>query len=184
LDGAGIKETDVIIGFHAGSATFKNQTKRRWEPEKFAELARNLTEKRNFYILIFGGPEETELKEKIRLISKSPKVLIPPSNTIIESAALMKRCSVFVTNDSGMMHLASATKTPTVSIIGPTNTNYIHPWHTEYEIASLYLDCSPCFFYSPKPLTCSRTDIKFKCIKELTVEMVYQKVIRLLKRNS
>lgn len=184
LSGAGVKETDTVVGFHAGSATFKNQTKRRWEPEKFAKLARKLVEKENGFILIFGGPEETKLKEEIRRASKSSRVLIPPSSTIIESAALMKMCNVFVTNDSGMMHLAAATKTPTVAIIGPTNTNYIHPWHTKYGIASLFLECSPCFIYSPRPLTCSRNDVKFKCMKELTVEMVVQKVVHLISRHQ
>jgi lipopolysaccharide heptosyltransferase II len=183
LNGAGIEETDTAIGFHAGSAVFKNQIKRRWEPEKFAELAGRLTENANTHVLIFGGPEETELKKTIQQASKSSRVLIPTSNTIVESAALLKRCSVFVTNDSGMMHIAASTKTPTVAIIGPTNTNYIHPWHTEYEIASLFLECSPCFIYSPRPLKCFRKDVKFKCVKELTVEMVFQRVIHLLSRN-
>jgi heptosyltransferase-2 len=184
FSGAGIKETDTVIGFHAGSATFKNQTKRRWEPQKFAELAKLLAEKKNAYILIFGGPEETNLKTEIQQGSGSSNVLIPPSATILESAALIKRCNAFVTNDSGMMHLASATKTPTVGIIGPTNVNYIHPWHTEYEIASLFLECSPCFVYSPRPLKCFRKDVRFKCIRELTVEMVFQRVLHLLDRNQ
>ena len=183
LNGAGIKETDALIGFHAGSATFKNQIKRRWEPQKFAELARLLVDKENAHVLIFGGPEEADLKTEILQAVGSPNVLIPAGDTIAKSAALINRCDAFVTNDSGMMHLASAMKTPTVAIIGPTNTNYIHPWHTEYEIASLFLECSPCFIYSPRPLKCFRKDVKFKCIRELTVEMVYQKVLHLLGRN-
>lgn len=184
LNDNGIRETDIVIGFHAGSATFKNQIKRRWEPAKFAALAKILVEKKGAYVLILGGQEETELKKEIKQSSKSPRVLIPPSGTIIESAALMKTCNAFVTNDSGMMHLAAATKTPTVAIIGPTNTNYIHPWHTEYEIASLFLECSPCFIYSPRPLICSRNNVEFKCIKELTVEMVFQKVLHLIGRHQ
>ena len=180
LEEANIKEDDVVIGMHAGSATFKNQIKRRWEPQKFAELARLIVEKRNSHILIFGGPEETDLKNEIARASGSPRVLIPRSKGIIETAAIMSRCNAFVTNDSGMMHLAAALKIPTVAIIGPTNINYISPWHTKYEIASLFLDCSPCFIYSPRPLSCSRIDVKFKCIKELEVEAVYEKVAHLL----
>lgn len=95
----------------------------------------------------------------------------------------MKRCNVFVTNDSALMHIASALGLKVVAIIGPTNEYYIHPWKTEYKIASLYLDCSPCFFYSPKPLTCSRTDVKFKCIKELSVDMVLNKVNEFINEN-
>ncbi len=184
MSDAQVESSGPVIGFHAGSATFKNQVKRRWEPGKFSELARLLAERKNAVVLLFGGPEETELKKEIQRLSMSPGVLIPPSGTIIESAALMKMCSVFVTNDSGMMHLASAMKVPTVAIIGPTNTNYIHPWHTENKIASLFLECSPCFIYSPRPLKCFRKDVEFKCIRELNVEMVFQKVTSLLEHTG
>jgi heptosyltransferase-2 len=74
------------------------------------------------------------------------------------------------------MHVASGMNLRVVAIIGPTNPAYIHPWKTEYKIVSLNLECSPCFIYSPRPLKCFRDDIKFKCIKELTVEMVYNQL--------
>jgi len=130
-------------------------------------------------ILLFGGLDEKELKEEI--IEKSlGKIINVKTDDIVQSAAVMSKCKVFVSNDSGLMHIAAALGLKVVSIIGPTNTNYIHPWKTEYRIASINLDCAPCFFYSPKPLTCSRTDVKFKCIKDLDVELVYKKVIELL----
>ena len=92
----------------------------------------------------------------------------------------MKRCNLFVTNDSSLMHVASALKLKVVAIIGPTNPDYIHPWKTEHKIVSLNLDCSPCFIYSPRPLNCYRTDVLFKCIKELNVEMVYNAVLNFI----
>ena len=60
-----IRKDDLIIGFHPGSATLKNQANRRWEPEKYAELGRRLIKNNNAKILVFGGPEETELKNDI-----------------------------------------------------------------------------------------------------------------------
>jgi heptosyltransferase-2 len=78
------------------------------------------------------------------------------------------------------MHVASALKLRVVAIIGPTNPNYIHPWKTEHKIVTLNLDCAPCFIYSPRPLICFRKDIKFKCIKELGVELVYKVVAEFL----
>jgi len=110
----------------------------------------------------------------------SEKVIVVNAESLIQSTAIMRRCNVFVTNDSSQMHIAAALGLKVVAIIGPTNQNYIHPWKTEYKIVSLNLDCSPCFFYSPKPLICNRTDLKFKCIIELTVDMVYGSVIRYL----
>lgn len=169
-----INEDDLIVGFHPGCATLKNHIKRRWELEKFAELGKKLIKEKNAKIFLFGGPEEEELKSSINKMIDSENSLVIKTERFLQSIAIMKRCNVFVTNDSALMHIASALGLKVVAIIGPTNQHYIHPWKTEYKIVSLNLDCSPCFFYSPKPLSCSRTDVKFKCIKELNVEMVYK----------
>ncbi len=176
-----ISENNLVIGFHPGCATLKNHIKRRWEPEKFSELAKLLIKNENAKILIFGGPEELELKEKIFAQIKSPNCFVVETKSLSTSAAVLKRCNVFVTNDSSLMHVASALKLDVVAIIGPTNKNFIHPWKTEYKIVTLDLECSPCFFYSPKPLKCYRDDVLFKCIKELNVDMVYAAVKEMLK---
>ncbi len=170
-----ISENNLVIGFHPGCSTLKNHEKRRWETGKFAELGKKLIENHNAKILIFGGPEEKKLKDDIKKINR-PDIISVNTTSLLHTASIMKRCNIFVTNDSSLMHIASALKLNVVAIIGPTNKNYIHPWKTNYKIASLELECSPCFYYSPKPLTCSRRDVKFKCIKELSVDLVYDKV--------
>ena len=176
----GISSEELVVGFHPGCATLKNHIKRRWEPEKFAELAKKLINNHSAKILIFGGPEEKELKEQISSLINSERVNVVNAESLTKSSAIMQRCKIIVTNDSSQMHIAAALGLKVVAIIGPTNQNYIHPWKTEHQIVSLNLDCSPCFFYSPTPLICHRTDVKFKCIKELTVEMVYQSVEKYL----
>lgn len=175
-----ISSKDLVIGFHPGCATLKNHIKRRWEPEKFSLLANKLIDKYSAKILIFGGPEESELKKEVRKNIQSENALEIETGTLLQSAAIMKRCNLFITNDSALMHIASALQLPVVAIIGPTNTNYIHPWKTKHTIASLKLECSPCFFYSPKPLSCKRDDVKFKCIKELSVELVINSINKFL----
>lgn len=177
-----INDSDLVIGFHPGCATLKNHIKRRWEAEKFAELAKKLIVEKNAKIFLFGGPEEEELKQRINSMIDSENSFIIKTETFLQSVAVMKRCNLFITNDSALMHVASALKLKVVAIIGPTNIKYIHPWKTEYRIASLNLECSPCFFYSPKPLSCSRTDVQFKCIKELEVDLVYAKAEELLEQ--
>jgi lipopolysaccharide heptosyltransferase II len=177
-----ISENDLVVGFHPGSAILKNQIRRRWEPEKFAVLGKKLISEYNAKILIFGGPEEDELKEKISNQINSRNTIIVKTADLAGSAAIMKKCSLFVTNDSSLMHVASAMKLNIIAIIGPTNPNYIHPWKTDYKIVRLDLDCSPCFIYSPRPLICFRNDIKFKCIKEMTVDMVYATAKEFLSR--
>ncbi|MFZ1519197.1 MAG: glycosyltransferase family 9 protein [Ignavibacteriaceae bacterium] len=171
-----ILEKDFVVGFHPGCATLKNHIKRRWEPEKFAELGKKLIKEKNAKLFLFGGPEEEELKLSINKMIDSEKSITIKTEKFLQSIAIMKRCNVFVTNDSALMHIASALGLKIIAIIGPTNPHYIHPWKTEHKIVSLNLDCAPCFFYSPKPLTCSRTDVQFKCIKELEVDKVWNNI--------
>ena len=171
-----INENDFVVGFHPGCATLKNHINRRWEPEKFAELGKKLINEKNAKVFLFGGPEEEELKSSINKTIDSEKSYIIKTEKFLQSIAIMKRCNVFVTNDSALMHVASALGLKVIAIIGPTNPHYIHPWKTEHKIVTLNLDCAPCFFYSPAPLTCSRTDVQFKCIKELDVDLVYNNI--------
>lgn len=176
-----IKDDDYVIGFHPGCSTLKNHTKRRWEPEKFSDLGKKLIENKNCKILIFGGPEENELKNFICKKINSERSIAVKANNLSQAAAVMTRCNLFVTNDSSLMHIASALQLNVIAIIGPTSSNYIHPWKTKHKIVSLHLDCSPCFVYSPKPLSCSRKDVQFKCIKELEVEKVYEEINNFIK---
>ncbi|MBS3946024.1 MAG: glycosyltransferase family 9 protein [Melioribacter sp.] len=174
---------ELVIGFHPGCSPLKNHEKRRWETEKFALLAQKLIDSYSAKILVFGGPEEEPIKEKIVRLTNSKNILTVKANSILQTAAVMNRCNLFITNDSSLMHIAAALKLNTVVILGPTNKNYIYPWKTEFKIASLALDCSPCFYYSPKHLSCSRSDVKFKCIKELDVNLVYDKAAEFLNNS-
>lgn len=176
-----LKEGVVRIGFHPGCAIFKNHINRRWEPGKFAALGKMLKERHGFELMLFGGPEEKELRREIMSVAGEGVFHEPASKNLSQSAALIKKCDLFITNDSSLMHVSSAMGVKVLALIGPTNVHYIHPWMTEHKIVSLELDCAPCFFYSPKPLECSREDVKYKCIRELGVEKVYEEALNLLK---
>ena len=167
-----IRRDVPYVGFHAGCSPLKNHTKRRWDPDNFIELGKKLITESNVNILIFGGPEENELKTEIKEGINSSNCFVTDMKNLGESAALIQKCDVFVTNDSSLMHVASAMQRKVVAVIGPTNSAYIHPWKTDYKIVSLHLECSPCFFYSPKHLACTRTDTEFKCIREISIDMV------------
>lgn len=180
LSNLNIGSETVLIGFHPGCNTLKNHANRRWDTENFAALANKLIEEKNAFILIFGGLEEKELKASVKESINSSRAAAVETGSFAESAAVMAKCDVFVSNDSSLMHTAAALQLNTVAVIGPTNTNYIHPWKTNFKIASINLDCAPCFYYSPRPLTCIRTDKKWKCIKDLPVELVYNEVLEFI----
>lgn len=175
-----ITKADLLIGFHPGCSLTKNHIKRRWEPEKFADLAKMLIVRLKAKVILLGGPEEADLRSDIIKLTEDEHIYSPNTTNLAQSAALIKMCNAFVTNDSSLMHVASAMKQNVVAVIGPTNKNYIHPWKTNYRIASLNKDCAPCFFYSPKPLTCNLQEDKFSCIQNLTTEQVYKEVTTIL----
>jgi len=167
-----------LVGFHPGTATLKNQARRRWAPEKFAELARRLTRNQDVRVLVFGGPEEKELKQFIA--SEAGDGTMPvTTETVLEAAALIAKCSIFVSGDSGLMHIAAAMQTPIVAIFGPTHPEWVHPYRSPYIIIRRELPCSPCFYYSPRPLTC-RSGLNFECVRSITVDEVEQAVAKLL----
>ncbi len=161
-----------IIGFHAGSATFKGHINKRWSADKFSELAMRLGKDYGTKILLFGT--EKDVNEAIWNNSKD-STLIPTETNIMQSIALMKKCSLFVSNDAALMHIAAALQIPVVAIFGYTNYKELSPWKTKNIIVRKELDCSPCFFNSPKPVNCIFSgEDEFKCIKTISVDEVLE----------
>jgi heptosyltransferase-2 len=178
-----LASTGHLIGFHAGTALFKNHIWRRWAPEKFAELAKKIKSELGATILLFGGPDDIEANEKIMSLA-SDAIIEVKTRSIMDSIAVMQRLSLFVSNDSALMHIAGGLNLPTVAIFGPTNETYVHPWKTEYEIVHTGIECRPCFYYSPKPLTCYRSpEEHFLCIRNIEVEQVFDSAKRMLEKN-
>lgn len=168
-----------LIGFHTGSATFKNHIHKRWAADKFVELAKLLHRKFLAHIILFGTEEELNksILKEIKHFGYLPKV-----NSILPSIALMQKCKFFISNDTALMHIASALQIPTIAIFGYTNFNELHPWKSKYRVVRKELECSPCFFNSPFPVKCIYTgEDEYKCIKTIEVDEVIKAVDELVK---
>jgi heptosyltransferase-2 len=171
-----VKENDLtgktLVGFHAGSAVLKNHIHKRWDKKKFAELGNLLREKYNAKILLFGN--EFDLNLEIDEMLNGQGILASTSN-YMDSIARMRFCNLFVSNDSAFLHSSAAFKIPTVGIFGYTNAQELFPWGTKHLIVRIELDCSPCFYNSPKPVQCLWTgEDEFKCMKLITVKDVFE----------
>jgi heptosyltransferase-2 len=118
LEKYNISREDLVIGFHPGCATLKNHIKRRWEPEKFSLLAEKLIKEYKAKVLVFGGPEEEDLKKTVAAGAGSSDAIVVNTENLAQNAAVMKRCNLFITNDSSLMHVASA---------DPVKTPEVHP---------------------------------------------------------
>jgi len=163
-------EGKPLIGFHAGSAIFKGHINKRWSAVKYGSLAKQLSQMYGARILLFGT--ETDVNELIQKLGGSD-VMIPKTTTLMQSLALMQKCSLFVSNDSALMHLAAALQIPQAAIFAYTNYHELHPWKNTHVIVRTELDCSPCFFNSPKPVNCIyKGKDEFKCIKLVEVSDV------------
>lgn len=170
--------SENLIGFHPGSALLKNHINKRWDKNKFAELGKILIEKHNVTILLFGN--EFELIDEINQALEG-RAIIASTNNFLDSLVRMKYCKVFVSNDTAFLHSAAALQIPVVGIFGYTNHRELYPWKTKHVIVRKDYDCSPCFYNSPKAASCKWSgNEKFKCIKDIMVDEVYNAVLQLL----
>jgi ADP-heptose:LPS heptosyltransferase len=106
------------VGIHPGSGL--GLIYKRWAAKQFSELVYQLSED-GFHIVLFGGPGEEELALAIQKGSRSKLTNYAGKLSIIETAKKIAECEVFVTNDSGLMHLAGMLNLPVIAIFGPTN---------------------------------------------------------------
>lgn len=175
-------ENKFVVGIHSGSGGVWQEAK-RWPEEKFAKLCDGLIEGENVKVLIFGGPEEKELKEKIRNLSRHRKDIYIVEASLKKVAALIRRCNLFISNDSGLMHVAVAVRGPKViGIFGPTNYKRTGPYGNNCYIVRREISCSPCLKY-PFHSTSSRIKCQrnFECLKKIKVEDVINRVNQILR---
>lgn len=168
----------LVVGFHAGSALLKNHINKRWDKNKYSELGKKLMEEKNALILLFGN--EFELNNEINEMMGGRGVIASTKN-FMDSMARQKFCDLFVSNDTAFLHSAAAFGIPTVGIFGYTNHKELYPWNCSHIIVRKELECSPCFFNSPKPATCIYSgEDEFKCMKTIGVEEVFAACEKLL----
>jgi ADP-heptose:LPS heptosyltransferase len=102
----GIADDDFLVGVNLGGTGQK-----RWEIKNFIELGKWLEEKENVKAIYIWGPEERELVKSLDVSGVLSEILPLP-----KLSALLQRCNLFISSDSGIMHLATAVGTPTLAI--------------------------------------------------------------------
>ena len=161
--------TKPTLGINAG-ATYGSA--KRWYPERFAEVASEFSDK--FDIIIFGGPGEVEMAKEIEdnLVSLNTHnfINLAGKTNIEELCSNIAGCSLFITNDSGPMHVAAAYQVPTVAIFGPTKHKETSQWMNEKsKIVREEMECAPCM-KRECPLK------HHECMKNITASKVIEAV--------
>lgn len=150
---------------------------RRWVSKSWplinvASLCDELARRLNTRVVITGTKEDLKDVQDLRLMTKSKPVIASGKTNLLQLAALIKRCSVFITTDSATMHIASCMNTPFIALFGPTEPERHVPVSAEHIVIKHKMKCSPCY----KP-TCNRD---YRCMKKITVEEVINAVERSL----
>lgn len=159
-----------IIGINPGTLA----DAKRWPAGSFIELIKLLNSKFNASVILTWGKVE---KEQAEVIAKNSKCIMASNTNLNELGCLILRCHLFITNDTSPMHMAAALKIPTIGIFGPTDWRIWSNPNDKFIPVSTKVPCGPCSDFWCKKSK-EKKDI---CIKNVTVDQVFEKAKELLK---
>jgi heptosyltransferase II len=136
-----IPDGGLLLGLGPG-AVFGGA--KRWPAERFAQIGDMAVQHWGATVLIFGSGRESAICGRVRGAMQSPSLDLSGRTSLGEAMGLIERCSFFVTNDSGLMHIAAALKVPTAAIFGPTDPVATGPMGPHTRIVRHETSCAPC----------------------------------------
>jgi len=131
-----------VVGLNPGAAY---GPAKKWPAARYAELAGRLGREYGATLLVFGTAADQEAAALIKEQAPEQVVDVTGKTTLAEAMALIGCCDAFVTNDSGLMHVAAAQQVPLVAIFGSTDEVATGPFCDTAVIMKKELPCSPCF---------------------------------------
>ena len=158
------------VGIHPGAFFGESKT---WPLEHFKTLIHRLVDSGVGQVFILGGPDEVELTGQLNAMSGGRAVNLAGKDTLETLPALLSRLDVFISGDTGPLHVAALVKTPTIALFGPTDYRRTGPRGPRSRVIHKALDCSPCF-----ARTCPLGH--HDCMKRITPEEVASEVVELL----
>jgi len=164
-----------VIGISPGAA-YGNA--KRWLPERFAEVARTF-QPLSAAVLVFGSASERPLCEEVAgslLRSHIEARNLAGQTTLREFIDLAAACRLFLTNDSGAMHVASALAVPTVAIFGATDDATTGPTGPLARVVREHAECSPCLLRD--------CPIDHRCMTRVTADKVAAVALELWKKSA
>ena len=155
LEAHGVQEGDLLIAAHAGAT---NGLAKRWPIPHWAALADQLISELGAKVVLTGAASDREITGAILGRMRQTPLDFTGKTTIPQLAALLARCDLVISGDSGPLHMAGAVGTPVVAIHGPTDPALSGPVGKDATVLKLGIWCSPCYdasfwavcrFYNP-----------------------------------
>ena len=152
---------------------------KQWDPERFGAVARTLVEARRATIVLTGGPGDEALVEAVRCRLPPEHVVdATRASGLLAVGAILQRCDLMITGDTGPMHLAAAVGTPIVAVFGPSDPRRYAPRGARDRIVRIDLPCAPCNRIRLPPARCTgRTP---DCLALLTPDRVVDAALAIL----
>lgn len=166
----GIGEREPIVGIGPG-ATYGPA--KMWFPERFALVVDRLIEDFSVPVILLGSSDDRHSADQVQQSSKNRLINLAGETNLKEAISLIARCDLFISNDSGLMHVAGALGIPTIAIFGSTNPQTTSPVGEKSIVISNDVACSPCL-----KKICP-TD--FRCMDLIGVDEVYDVARGILK---
>lgn len=164
-----LRDHRPLVMFHPGARYWF----KAWPVERFAELADRLADACPCHILVGGAEQDLQTAEAIRQRARAPVSVLAGRLTLLEFAAVLRRCALFIGNDNGPMHMAAAIGTPVVALFGPSNPAEWGPRSEKAAVLYKGLDCRQCFHPA-----CERGEQN--CMRQIAVEEVLEAGTKLL----
>jgi heptosyltransferase-2 len=169
----GFPKRGRIVALSSGAA---HGSAKRWPPEYFAELARRMAGELDASLLVICGPDDREIADDIVRMADCDRVqsLTREPTSIGLSKAVVRRCQLLITNDSGPRHIAAAFGVPSITLFGPTDPLWSENYHPQDLHLRRPVPCAPCG-RRRCPLAHHR------CMRELTVDSVFDAAAQMLR---
>jgi heptosyltransferase-2 len=164
--------TGIVIALNPGASNPIKQ----WSAEQFSTLADNLAEKISAKVIIIGGKEDAALAASIaRAAKKAMPLVLAGQTTLLELGAILRKCNLLVSGDTGPLHLATAVGTRVLGLFGSVDPARTGPVGTGHRvIQAKTIPCVPC-----RSNTCSNAEY-LDCMKNISISDVTATVLDML----
>lgn len=148
-----------------------------WLPEYFAQVSDRMIEQWNATVMVSAAPSERAIVDAIRTHAKRPFIdLLSQRPSLGAVKAIVDRCDLMITNDTGPRHIAAAFGVPVVTVFGPTHPDWTHIYFARERQLSIKVDCGPCQL--------KKCPVDHRCMTGLKPEVVFDAAGELLGRRT